>query len=203
MTRQAQRKNVVDPGLDQELLLAKSDTGAISKGVYLFGKKNMTIDLNARLRFGFLIHDVSRLRRIVIDRALKPVGITRSQWWVLAFLSRRDGMTQTALAQDLDLTKVAIGGLIDRMETAGFVERRADSSDGRARRVFLTKAGVKFVTTIRENVDRMEAEILARVSELDIQRAAKTLLSIKETLIDIIGADDDSDDGEKNDNLAE
>src|SRR3546814_1927172 len=72
----------------------------------------VTKDLNTGLRFGFLIHDVSRLRRVVVDRALKPLGITRSQWWVLAFLSRRDGMTQTALASDLDLTKVAIGGLL-------------------------------------------------------------------------------------------
>ena len=105
----------------------------------------MTRDLNTSLRFGFLIHDVSRLRRVVVDRALKPLGITRSQWWVLAFLSRRDGMTQTALAADLDLTKVAIGGLLDRMEAAGFVERRADQSDGRARRVYLTRAGAKMV----------------------------------------------------------
>ena len=87
-------------------------------------------DLNTSLRFGFLIHDVSRLRRVVVDRALKPLGITRSQWWVLAFLSRRDGMTQTALASDLDLTKVAVGGLLDRMEAAGFVERRADHKTG-------------------------------------------------------------------------
>src|SRR3546814_5768676 len=76
----------------------------------------VTKDLNTGLRSGFLIHDVSRLRRVVVDRALKPLGITRSQWRVLAFLSRRDGMTQTALASDLDLTKVAIGGLLDRME---------------------------------------------------------------------------------------
>ena len=113
----------------------------------------MTKDLNTSLRFGFLIHDVSRLRRIVVDRALKPLGITRSQWWVLAFLSRRDGMTQTALAADLDLTKVAIGGLLDRMESAGYVQRRADNDDGRLRRVYLSRAGSKLVNTIRENVE--------------------------------------------------
>ena len=56
----------------------------------------MVKDLDREIRFGFLVHDVSRLRRIVVDRALKPLGITRSQWWVLSFLSRRDGMTQTA-----------------------------------------------------------------------------------------------------------
>lgn len=149
----------------------------------------MQKNLDANLRFGFLIHDVSRLRRIVVDRALKPLGITRSQWWVLAFLSRRDGMTQTALAADLDLTKVAIGGLMDRMESAGFVERRQDERDARARRVFLTRAGLKLVNTIRESVDAVECDILARVSEDDLEAAAQVLKAIKERLLEMIGGE--------------
>lgn len=147
----------------------------------------MQKNLDANLRFGFLIHDVSRLRRIVVDRSLKPLGITRSQWWVLAFLSRRDGMTQTALAADLDLTKVAIGGLIDRMETGGFIERRADERDARARRVYLTRAGKQLVATIRENVDAVETEILTAVSERELDEAARVLIKIKARLLDIIG----------------
>ena len=155
----------------------------------------MRKDLNTGLRFGFLIHDVSRLRRIVVDRALKPLGVTRSQWWVLAFLSRRDGMTQTALAADLDLTKVAVGGLLDRMEAAGHVERRADPNDGRARRVFLTKAGVQLVGSIRENVEQVELGILSRVPEQDLDQAARTLLALKETLLEMVGGDTGGDDG--------
>src|ERR1700760_152246 len=50
------------------------------------------------LRLGYLIHDVSRLRRMMFDRALAPLGITRSQWWVLAFISRKDGMPQTPIS---------------------------------------------------------------------------------------------------------
>jgi DNA-binding MarR family transcriptional regulator len=146
-------------------------------------------DLNTSLRFGFLIHDVSRLRRVVVDRSLKPMGITRSQWWVLAFLSRRDGMTQTALAADLDLTKVAIGGLLDRLEAAGFVERRSDASDGRARRVFLTRAGSRMVGTIRVNVEAVELEILAHISDEALAQAAETLKALKDTLLEMAGAD--------------
>ena len=149
----------------------------------------MQKNLDANLRFGFLIHDVSRLRRIVVDRALKPLGITRSQWWVLAFLSRRDGMTQTALAGDLDLTKVAIGGLIDRMETGGFVERRADERDARARRVFLTRAGQKLVATIRENVDAVETDILTAVTEAELDDAARALVKIKRRLLEMADGD--------------
>jgi DNA-binding MarR family transcriptional regulator len=156
-------------------------------------------DLNTSLRFGFLIHDVSRLRRVVVDRALKPLGITRSQWWVLAFLSRRDGMTQTALAADLDLTKVAIGGLLDRMEAAGFVERRADQSDGRARRIYLTRAGAKMVTAIRDSVESIELEILSRVPEHALNQAAETLRALKETLLEMAGAEaEDTESAEIN-----
>lgn len=146
----------------------------------------MSAKLEQNLRFGFLIHDVSRMRRIVVDRALKPLGITRSQWWVLAFLSRRDGMTQTALAVDLDLTKVAVGGLIDRLEATGCVERRADALDARSRRVFLTKTGVKLVNRIRTHVDTVESEILEGLCDAEVDAVAKTLLHLKSTLLTMI-----------------
>jgi DNA-binding MarR family transcriptional regulator len=149
-------------------------------------------DLNASLRFGFLIHDVSRLRRVVVDRALKPLGVTRSQWWLLAFLSRRDGMTQTALAADLDLSKVAIGGLVDRVEALGFVERRADKSDGRARRVF-TRSGAKMVSVIRENVQQVELEIVGGLSDAEMSAAAATLAKLKNTLLAMAGGEGETE----------
>ena len=162
----------------------------------------MTKDLNTSLRFGFLIHDVSRLRRVVVDRALKPLGITRSQWWVLAFLSRRDGMTQTALATDLDLTKVAIGGLLDRMEAAGFVERRADHHDGRARRVYLTRNGAKTVNAIRENVEAVELDILSRIPEEALAQASETLRALKDTLLEMIGAEAEDEESADSDMMS-
>ncbi len=148
-------------------------------------------NLDANLRFGFLTHDVSRLRRIVVDRALKPLGITRAQWWVLAYVSRREGMTQTALAAQLDLTKVAVGGLVDRLEIGGFVERRPDKRDARARHVFLTLSGQKLVSTIRDNVDIVETKILSAITAEQLDQAASVLLRIKEQLIDMLGGDAD------------
>lgn len=130
---------------------------------------------------------------MAVDRALKPLGITRAQWWVLAFLSRRDGMTQTALAADLDLTKVAVGGLLDRMEAAGFVERRADQSDGRARRVYLTRAGAKLVSAIRENVEAVELDILSRIPDEALTQASETLRTLKETLLEMLGGELETD----------
>lgn len=149
----------------------------------------MIKDIDPSLKFGFLVHDVSRLRRVVVDRALKPLGMTRAQWQVIAFLSRRDGMKQNALAADLELTKVAVGRLLDRVEAAGLIVRRADSTDARARRVYLTRQGAKMVATIRDSVERVELAILNRVSVADLAQAAGTLHEIKVTLLEMLGGD--------------
>lgn len=143
----------------------------------------MSHDLNWELRLGFLVHDVSRLRRNVVDRVLKPLGVTRSQWWVLAFLSRRDGMAQVALADDLDLGKVALGGLIDRLEASRLVERRPDKTDRRVKRVFLTGKGSGLIAKIRESVSEAERSILENIADDDLQATVRALRSMKANLL--------------------
>lgn len=136
------------------------------------------------LRFGYLIHDVSRLRRTLFDRWLAPSGITRSQWWVLAFLVRGDGMPQTELAAELDVGKVALGALIDRLETGGFVERRAAPGDRRVKLIFLTPQGRALLDTLRINSHAFNERILAGIEVEDIEAAATTLARIKANLVD-------------------
>ena len=135
------------------------------------------------IRLGFYIHDTSRLRRIIYNAALKPAGVTRSQAWVLAYLSRKDGMAQSDLAGQLDLGKVALGGLVDRLEAASLVERRADAKDRRVKRIFLTLAGRKVVNKMRSISEPTNAEILAGISPEDVRATARTLRLIKENLL--------------------
>src|SRR2546425_3214974 len=109
-----------------------------------------THSIDWELRLGFLIHDVSRLRRSAFDRCLKPLNVTRSQWWVLAYLSREDGMTQSQLAEELDLGKVAVGGLIDRLEKSGLVRRDPDATDRRVNRIFLEPKSKELIASMRK-----------------------------------------------------
>lgn len=149
----------------------------------------MPLNLDDSIRFGFLVQDVSRLRRVALDRVLKPLGVTRSQWWVLTFLSRRDGMTQTALAADLDLTKVAVGGLLERMEKIELIERRAESQDARIRRVYLTKAGNRLIGRIRTLVGDFELGALNGVTDGELAAAITVLRGMKHILLDMISED--------------
>ncbi|SMH54585.1 MarR family winged helix-turn-helix transcriptional regulator [Mesorhizobium australicum] len=142
------------------------------------------------LRFGYLIHDVSRLRRTIFDRWLAPSGITRSQWWVLAFLARQDGMPQTDLADQLDVGKVALGALIDRLEAAGFAERRPAPSDRRVKLVCLTQKGRELLRTLRRNSREFNQRILAGIAAEDVVAAIGTLGQIKRNLL--MPSDDES-----------
>jgi MarR family transcriptional regulator for hemolysin len=135
------------------------------------------------LRLGYLIHDVSRLRRMMFDRALAPLGITRSQWWVLAFISRKDGLPQTRLANELDVGKVAVGALVDRLETSGFVIRQADPVDRRVKRVYVTKQARGFLEKLRKETDKFNAKIVSGIDRKRLEAASEALLAMKHNLI--------------------
>ena len=89
--------------------------------------------------FGIILHDVARLLRLSYDRRMKSLGLTRSQWWVLTQLYRNDRVTQSELAQILEIDKPSLGRLLDRMESSGWLTREEDEKDRRAKRVLLTK----------------------------------------------------------------
>lgn len=137
-------------------------------------------------RLGFLMHDVSRLRRSVFDEFMKPMAMTRSQWWILAHLSRHDGMIQSDLANVLDIGKAALGGLIDRLEASKFIERRSDDNDRRVKRIYLTSKGTQIISEMRSRSHEMSERILdgldneARHSLVDMLALVKrNLLTIK------------------------
>ena len=93
---------------------------------------------NFERSLGFLLHDVSRLLRIEYNRRVRDFGLTRSQWRVIAHLHRSEGVTQTELADILEIEQATLARLLDRLEAAGWLERRPCEKDRRANRLFLT-----------------------------------------------------------------
>jgi DNA-binding MarR family transcriptional regulator len=144
-------------------------------------------------RLGYLVHDVSRMRRTLCDQHMRPIGITRSQWWVLANLSRQPnaGTSSTELAKILDVGKVTVGGIIDRLETAGYVYRRVDKADRRAKRIFITQAGFKVIERMREILEPLNEGICAGLTLDEIDQVEHHLAIIRKNLREML-IDDDS-----------
>lgn len=137
---------------------------------------------NWEQRLGFLMHDVSRLRRTVFDDFMQPLGVTRSQWWVLAYVSRHDGMTQSDLANMLEIGKAALGCLIDRLESSEFVERRPDATDRRIKRIYLSGKGKETVQKMSVQSHEMSERILEGMSMKERRQLAEQLDKVKQNL---------------------
>src|SRR6186997_2692056 len=123
--------------------------------------------------FGFLLNDVARLLRTVYDRRIRELGLTRAQWWVLTHLFRADGITQTELAEVLEIEKPTLGRLLDRLEAKGWVRRTHDQRDRRIWRVRLTK----------EVEPALRRDALSGLSAAERERFVDSLLSIKSNLV--------------------
>ena len=138
---------------------------------------------NLDRNFGFIMHDVARLMRTGFDRRVRRVGLTRSQWWVLTFLYRREGVTQSELAEDLDIEKATLGRLLDRLEASGWVARRADAKDRRVKRLYLTPVVAGLMATMREIAAEMRTEALAGIDAEEAEQLVDILLKIKRNLL--------------------
>jgi DNA-binding MarR family transcriptional regulator len=149
----------------------------------------MQRDLGMGLSVGNLMHDVSRLSEIVVDRVLQPFGITCSQWSVVNCLSWSDGMTQTELVAALNVTRAAMSSMLDRMETAKFIERRVDKNDARRRCIYLTGVDDQKLKVMRERIERTESEILSHVADDDLHCAVDTLFTYKGALLKLVGTE--------------
>jgi MarR family transcriptional regulator for hemolysin len=134
---------------------------------------------------GFMLNDVSRLLRTRFDQRAKSHGLTRSQWRVLVHLARAEGIIQSGLAEILEVERMTLGRLIDRLEVAGWVERRRDSKDRRVRRLYLTAMARPTLSDIMKIATDMHDEALHGLSNDDLNQLMQTLLVIKNNLIEM------------------
>ena len=132
--------------------------------------------------FGFILNDVARLMRTTFDRRVKALGLTRSQWWVLNHLFRNDGVTQSELADILEVEKATLGRLLDRMEQKGWVRREGHSGDRRAKRVCLTEEVEPAIKTMRSAAAEMRRDALSGLSASQQEQFVDALLAIKGNL---------------------
>lgn len=86
----------------------------------------------------FLIGDVARLYRKKFQQHVQRLNLTGSQARVLGQINMHQGINQKGLAERLEIENMTLTRLIDKLEKAGFVERRADPNDRRAWRLYLT-----------------------------------------------------------------
>ena len=132
--------------------------------------------------FGYAVADLTRLFRRVFDRRSAQLGLTRAQWRALSRIERAQGTTQAELAEDLDLEPIAVGRVIDRLEAAGFIERRSDPGDRRCWRLFLAPKSAEVMADMKQIAAQLRAEVLAGVDPAAYETTMRVLAQVKDTL---------------------
>jgi DNA-binding MarR family transcriptional regulator len=90
---------------------------------------------------GFLLAKAYQRGFSLFKEQLDPYDLTPQQFGLLAFLWQEDGLSQALLSQNSQIDRTTMGGLIDRLEKQGLVQRLPDPADRRAHRICLTARG--------------------------------------------------------------
>jgi MarR family transcriptional regulator, transcriptional regulator for hemolysin len=141
--------------------------------------------------FGFLVNDVARLfgRRFDQNGRGRRLGLTRAQCRTLGYLARNEGINQAGLADLLEIRPMTLVRQIDRMEEAGWIERRADPADRRARRLYLTAKARPILGRIWNVANETRDEALARLAPAEAERLIDLLRRVHATLSERVPAD--------------
>jgi len=132
--------------------------------------------------FAFLVNDVGRLLRTYADQQARQFGMTRAQWAVLARLEYAEGLKQTELADMLDLQPITLTRLVDRLCASGLIERRADPSDRRAKRLYLTAQARPLMNRLADLGENMMATVLEGLDAAKLEQMTANLSRVRDNL---------------------
>ncbi|MBE7939867.1 MULTISPECIES: MarR family transcriptional regulator [Ramlibacter] len=135
-------------------------------------------------RFGFLVNEVGRLYSQQFDRlARERLGLSQAQCRLLFALSAAgEPLPQSALAQRLGVTPMAIASLCDRMAAAGWVERQPCEGDRRVNLLALRPRAARALDGALKIGDELTREVLGGLDAASQAQLLDMLGSVRDRL---------------------
>ena len=132
---------------------------------------------------GFILGDISRLARKEFERRVRGLRLTRAQWLFLYHLARQPWCTQIELAESLQMERITVSRQADRLEQAGWIERRDDPRDGRAYRLHLTPQAERMTLRLEAAAGPLREAYLSGLSAARRTALIHDLLHVKTNLL--------------------
>jgi len=133
-------------------------------------------------RIGHLLSRVCELKHRRMHGLLDDLGLYRGQPSVLRVLWTCEGITHSELAEHLNRCPATITKTVQRMEKAGFLERRPDPHDERISRVYLTAAGRHIQAAVENVWHTYEQEAFAGFAETELATLRDMLIRVCQNL---------------------
>ena len=133
---------------------------------------------------GFLIADVARLLTRNFDRKAQKFELSRAQWQVLAWLKRNEGISQTGLADILEMSPMTLMRHVDKLEATGLVERRAHPADRRIYQLYLGREAHPMLDRLWKLGGQTREEALGDLPKAEEEALLRALSRMRQNLID-------------------
>ncbi len=131
---------------------------------------------------GFVLVKLCKQYFNCLNEALSEVGLYEGQHHTLLQLWHSDGLPQAELTKRLGVEPASVSKAIERMEAAGFVQRRPDPQDARANCIFLTEKGHSLEEPVKRILAESEERLLANMSTEERLLLRRLLLQMRENL---------------------
>lgn len=138
---------------------------------------------------GLIFQHVARQRIKLLDSLLAPHGLTSAQVYLLNWLLRSDGRTQIELARLLNIGTVAVSGIVDRLEAAEWVERRADNADRRTKRVFLKPSAMSKKHVLSEAAAQVNELSFEGMTDAEVDQLLSLMRRVRGNLNEALAGD--------------
>jgi DNA-binding MarR family transcriptional regulator len=135
-------------------------------------------DANAALLM-FIAHRAAEARVFEAVRTSGFDDLTLAQSRIAQRLNR-EGIRITDIAEQAGVTKQTAGGLVDELEANGYVTRRPDPADARARLVVLTDRGERLCGTAAAEIAKVESEWREHLGAKAYDELRAALVSLRE-----------------------
>lgn len=129
-------------------------------------------------RIAFLLAQLGSDASAAFEQAVSDLGITASEAGLLRLVGRNPGISQRAASEQLGVGPSRVVAVLDRLESAGLIERRRSSVDRRSHEVHLTADGEQLLARLRPAAERHEAAFTQGLDDADLDRLAGYLETI-------------------------
>jgi DNA-binding MarR family transcriptional regulator len=130
---------------------------------------------NINKSIGFLLSKAYQRAWAIMREEIEPYDLTPPQFGLLAFLWQQDGLTQVELSEKGQIDRTTVGGLIDRVEKIGLVERRQNPQDRRSYKIHLTERGRELEGPLSACADRSLRKLTKGLSEQEVNELRRML----------------------------
>ncbi len=116
---------------------------------------------------GHLIRRAQQIAVAIFIEECRHLELTPVQYAVLVACRDAPGIDATRVSEVIAYDRSTLGGVLERLEERGRIERRPAAGDRRAKQLFLTEAGARLLHDAEPFVRRAQERIVQPLSTAD------------------------------------